>query len=494
MNKPLRHIAIFCGLLVLALLVRANWIQYAESDELAKHEKNRRVAIERYAQPRGNILVAGKPITGSKAVDGQDFKYKRTFKDGPMYAPITGYSSQAFGSTALENLNDELLSGSDDRLFIQNTVNMLTGKSQRGGDVYTTIDPDAQKAAFEGLGELNLKGGVAAIEPETGKILALASTPSYDPSSFAGMSTKDGEDEDQWKKLQADKTKPLLNRALKETYPPGSTFKVLTAAAAIEAGKVTDVNDPTDTPDPYKLPQTTSPLPNHTEGLPCKNATVKAAMEVSCNTVFAKLAVEVGKEKMREVAEGFGFNDGEVDTPIRAGKSIYPSEIDVPQTGLSGIGQGSVTASPLQIAMLAAGIANDGKVMKPYLVDELRGPDRDLIAKTEPAERSRPISADTAAKVREAMESTATNGSGRPAVIGNGVTVGAKTGTAQHGANNELPPYAWFISYGKNSDGKQVAVAVFVDPGQDIPRSDIAGGKLGGPIAKDVMEAVLLKK
>ncbi|MBC9717738.1 penicillin-binding protein 2 [Streptomyces sp. TRM66268-LWL] len=491
MNKPLRHIAIFCGLLVLALLIRANWVQYAQSEELSKHEKNRRVAIERYAQPRGNILVAGKPITGSKAVDGQDYKYKRTFKDGPMYAPITGYSSQAFGSTALENLNDELLSGSDDRLFIQNTVNMLTGKKQQGGDVYTTINADAQEAAYKGLTDLNLKGGVAAIEPETGKILALASTPSYDPSTFAGMSKNDGE---QWKKLNADKAKPLLNRALKETYPPGSTFKVLTAAAAIEAGKVTDVNAPTETPDPYKLPQTSTLLPNHTEGLPCKNASVTDAMEVSCNTVFAKLADEVGKDKMREVAEGFGFNDGEVDTPIRAGKSVYPSDIDRPQTALSGIGQGSVTASPLQIAMLAAGIANDGKVMKPYLVDQLRGPDTDVIAQTEPSVRSEPISAETAALVREAMESTAKNGSGRPALLDDkGITVGAKTGTAQHGANNELPPYAWFISYGKNSDGKQVAVAVFVDPGQDIPRSDIAGGKLGGPIAKDVMEAVLVK-
>ncbi|WP_415948068.1 peptidoglycan D,D-transpeptidase FtsI family protein [Streptomyces sp. KLOTTS4A1] len=489
MNKPLRHIAIFCGLLVLALLIRANWLQYAQSEELSKHDENRRVSIERYSKPRGNIIVAGKPITGSKAVDGTDFKYKRTFKNGPMYAPITGYSSQVFGSSALENLNDELLSGTDDRLFIQNTVNMLTGNDRRAGDVYTTIDPDAQKAAYQGLLDLDLKGGVAAIEPSTGKILAMASTPSYDPSAFAGMSNKDGE---AWNKLNKDKSKPLSNRALKEVYPPGSTFKVLTTAAAIEAGIVKDVNDPTDTPDPYTMPQTSRPLDNHSPNLQCGDATVKYAMEVSCNTVFAKLAIEVGKDKMREVAEGFGFNDPEVDTPVRAATSVYPSEIDVPQTGLSGIGQGSVAASPLQIAMLAAGIANDGKVMKPYMVDELRGPDTDVIAKTEPSVYGEPISAETAAKVREAMESTATNGSGRPALI-DGITVGAKTGTAQHGVDNKLPPYAWFIAYGENSDGKQVAVAVFVDPGQDIPRSDIAGGRLGGPIAKDVMAAVLKK-
>ncbi|MGW0731233.1 peptidoglycan D,D-transpeptidase FtsI family protein [Streptomyces sp. NPDC002851] len=487
MNRPLRHIAVFCGLLVLALLIRANWVQYAQSEPLAKHEKNRRVSIERYAQPRGNIIVGDKPITGSVPVDGADFKYKRTFKDGPMYAPITGYSSQAFGANSLEKLNDELLSGTDDRLFIKNTLNMFTGEKQRGGDVVTTIDPKAQKAAFEGLG--NLKGGVAAIEPDTGRILALASTPSYDPSSFAGMSAKD---EENWKKLNAAKSKPLLNRALKETYPPGSTFKVLTAAAAIEAGKVSDIDAATDTPEPWTLPDTRTQLPNLNKSGVCKNASLKVAMQYSCNTVFGKLAAEIGKDKMREVAEKFGFNDGEVDTPVRAGKSIYPSDINKPQTALTGIGQGSLTSSPLQIAMIAAGIANDGVLMKPQMVESLRSPDTDTLKKYDPVEMSRPISAETAQKVQEAMKFTAEEGSGKPALI-DGIEVGAKTGTAQHGVDNKLPPYAWFISYGKNSEGKSVAVAVFIDPGQDIPRDQIAGGTLAGPIAKAVMQAVLQK-
>lgn len=487
MNRPLRHIAVFCGLLVLALLIRANWVQYAQSEPLAKHEKNRRVAIERYAQPRGNIIVGDKPITGSQAVDGADFKFKRTFKDGPLYAPITGYSSQAFGANQLEKLNDELLSGTDDRLFLRNTLNMLTGEKQRGGDVITTIDPAAQKAAFEGLGKL--KGGVAAIEPETGRILALASTPSYDPSTFAGMSDKDAAN---WKKLNAAKSKPLHNRALKETYPPGSTFKVLTAAAAIEAGKITDINAATETPEPWTLPDTRTELPNLNKSGVCKNASLKVAMQFSCNTVFGKLAAEIGKDKMREVAEKFGFNNGEVDTPVRAGKSVYPTDINKPQTALTGIGQGSLTASPLQIAMIAAGIANDGVLMKPHMVDSLRSPDTDTLEKYDPAEMSKPLSADTAQKVQEAMKWTAQQGSGRPALI-DGIEVGAKTGTAQHGVDNKLPPYAWFISYGKSSQGKSVAVAVFIDPGEDIPRDQIAGGTLAGPIAKSVMQAVLQK-
>lgn len=485
MNRPLRHIAVFCGLLVLALLVRANWVQYAQGEPLAEHEKNRRVAIERYAHPRGDIIVGDKPITGSKAVEGTDFKYKRTFKDGAMYAPVTGYASQAFGANQLEKLNDELLSGTDDRLFLKNTLNMFTGETQRGGDVITTIDPAAQRAAYEGLG--NLKGGVAALDPGTGRILALASTPSYDPSTFAGMSEKDAA---AWKKLTKDKNKPLLNRALKETYAPGSTFKVLTAAAAIESGRISDINAPTDTPEPWTLPDTRTELPNlNTSGV-CKNASLKVAMQFSCNTVFAKLAAEIGKDEMRDTAEKFGFNKGDLDTPVRAGKSVYPADINRPQTALTGIGQGSLTASPLQIAMIAAAIANDGKLMEPHMIDELRGPDTDSLEKNEPKELARPISAGTADKVREAMVFTAEQGSGKPALIP-GVEVGAKTGTAQHGVDNKLPPYAWFISYGKNADGKKVAVAVFVDPGQDIPRDQIAGGKLGGPIAKAVMQAVL---
>ncbi|MHC0432988.1 peptidoglycan D,D-transpeptidase FtsI family protein [Streptomyces sp. O3] len=487
MNKTLRHISVFCGLLMLALLIRTNWVQLVQGDALAEHEKNRRVAIERYAQPLGNILVSGKPITGSERVEGSDLKYKRTYTDGAMYAPVTGFASQAFGSTQLEALNSNLLSGTDSRMHLKDPLRTLTNQPQAGGDVLTTIDPHAQKAAYEGLG--TFKGGVAAIEPETGRILALASTPSYDPSTFAGISKKD---QRAWEELNKDRNKPLLNRALKETYAPGSTFKVLTAAAAIEAGKVTDVRAPTDSPDPWTMPDTRTVLPNLNKAAPCRNASVAVAMQYSCNNVFGKLAADIGKDKMAEVAEKFGFNNPKVDTPVRAGNSIYPTDINRPQTALSGIGQGSVTSTPLQIAMLAAGIANDGKLMQPHLVDEVRGPDLNILDKYEPKAMSQAVSEQTAGMTREAMEHTAKEGSGRPALI-DGITVGAKTGTAQHGVNNSLPPYAWFIAYGKSPEGKSVAVAVFIDPGQDVPRDAIAGGTLGGPIAKSVMEAVLKK-
>ncbi len=184
MNKPLRHIAIFCGLLVLALLLRDNWLQFVRSDELNSHPKNQRTAIERYSYPRGDIIVDGKPITGSAESDDSMYKYRRTYVDGPLWAPVTGYASSVFGSDKLEKIYDPILTGNDDRLFFDRTLSMFTGETKKGGNVVTTLNAAAQKAAYEGLGDK--KGAVAAIDPQTGKILALASTPSYDPGQHRG--------------------------------------------------------------------------------------------------------------------------------------------------------------------------------------------------------------------------------------------------------------------------------------------------------------------
>jgi peptidoglycan glycosyltransferase len=487
MNKPLRRIAIFCGLLVLTLLLRDNYLQYVKADSLASDTKNRRVNITRYATPRGDIIVDGKAITGSVETKG-DYKYKRTWTNGPMWAPVTGYSSQAFGANQLERLEDGILSGNDDRLFFRNTLDMITGKEKEGGSVVTTLNAAAQKAAYEGLGDK--KGAVAAIEPSTGKILALVSTPSYDPSKFAGSSDKDAEE---WKKVQKKNNPddPMLNRALRETYPPGSTFKVVTAAAALENGEVAGIDDKTDTPDPYKLPQSSTKLTNeHGE---CENATLRYALMVSCNTVFAKMADNVGNEKMIEQATKFGFNEDELDTPVRAAESVYPKD-NAPQNALDGIGQGSNRATPLQMAMVAAAVANDGKLMKPYMVDQIWAK-LDPLETTEPQQLSQPVSAKTAQALQQMMETVVEdpNGTGGKAKI-DGVKVGGKTGTAQHGLNNSEKPYAWFISYAKLSDGSApVAVAVVVEDGA-ANRGDITGGGLAGPIARDVMKAVIGKK
>ncbi|WP_432036886.1 peptidoglycan D,D-transpeptidase FtsI family protein [Streptomyces cucumeris] len=484
MNKPLRRIAIFCGLLVLALLIRDNWIQYVQADELKENKHNRRVLIARYSQPRGNIIVDGRPITGSVETDGTDFKYKRTYKNGKMWAPVTGYASQVFDANQIEKLEDEILTGDDDRLFFNRTIDMITGKDQRGGDVITTLNGKAQKAAYEGLG--NKKGAVAALDPRTGKILALASTPSYDPSTVAGGSKKD---EKAWNDLQPKNNTddPMLNRALRQTYPPGSTFKVVTAAAALENGKYSDIDAPTKSPLPWRLPLSTKNLEN--EGnIPCENAPLRRALQYSCNTVFGKLGDDLGQEKMLEQAEKFGFGE-EVLTPVRANASVYPEKMDRPSNALSAIGQYDTRTTPLQMAMVASAIANDGKLMKPYMVDSLRAPNLSTIERTDPEEMSQAVSPENAGKLQDMMKTVVDKGTGTAAQIP-GVEVGGKTGTAQHGVANSKNPYAWFISYAKTDDGSPVAVAVVIE-GSDTVRDDIAGGRLAAPIAKDVMKAVL---
>ncbi|MEU0400990.1 penicillin-binding transpeptidase domain-containing protein [Streptomyces sp. NPDC006197] len=484
MNKPLRRVAIFCGLLVLALLLRDNWLQLVRADELNAHPKNRRVQIERYSNERGNIIVDGKPITGSVDSGDKFYKFKRTYVDGPMWAPVTGYASQAYDANQIEKIEDGILTGNDDRLFFDRTLAMFTGEKKKGGDVVTTLSGAAQKAAYEGLGDKT--GAVVAIEPKTGKILAMASTPSYDPSTFAGYS---GKDEKAWVALEKDKNKPKQNRAIREIYPPGSVFKVVTAAAALENGKVTDINAPTETPEGWKIPLSNREMINHAHG--CANTSLNHALEISCNSVFAKLGDDVGRDKMVEMAEKFGFN-AEQFTPVRSSASVFDKNADRGGNALSSIGQFNTATTPLQMAMVTAAIANDGKLMKPYMIDQLRAPNLDIIKQNDPEEMSRPVSPETAQKLQQMMENVVSNGTGGNADLNmDGVKVGGKTGTAQHGEKNAKRPYAWFISYAKTAEGSPVAVAVVVEDSAGTDREDITGGGLAAPIAKAVMKAVI---
>ncbi|UXX94470.1 penicillin-binding protein 2 [Streptomyces sp. AD2-2] len=494
MNKPLRRIALFCGLLVLTLLLRDNWLQYVKADGLKDDPKNRRVTIARYSTPRGDIIVDGNPITGSTETSTSglnDLKYKRTYKNGAMWAPVTGYASQAFGANQLESIEDGILTGNDDRLFFRNTLDMITGKPKSGGNVVTTLNAAAQNAAWKGLKKQGGKGAVVALDPSTGKILALASYPSYDPSSFAGNSTST--DSKAWQKLQKkyDPNDPMLNRALRETYPPGSTFKVVTASAALENGLYGSADEATDSPLPWTMPGTTTQLKN--EGnIPCKNATLRVALQYSCNTVFGKVGSDLGNDKMLAEAKKFGF-DTEQFTPIRSSASVFSDNMNQSQTALSSIGQYNTAATPLQMAMVASAVANDGKLMKPYMVDKLQSSNLDTIAQTEPQEMSQPLSSKNAQILQSMMETVVDKGTGTNAKI-SGVTVGGKTGTAQHGVANSENPYAWFLSYAKLPDGSSpVAVAVVIED-SSANRDDISGGGLAAPIAKSVMEAVIDSK
>ncbi|MBG0856302.1 penicillin-binding protein 2 [Streptomyces spinoverrucosus] len=481
MNKTIRRASVFALLLVLVLLVRATWVQFYEGQALADDKDNRRNAIELYSEPLGNIIVAGESVTGSARTTSGDLKYKRTYKDGALYAAVTGYSSQVYGATQLEGIYQDLLDGTDTRL--KTVMDTVTNKRADPGDVITTIDPDAQRAAYEALGDK--KGAAVAIDPKTGKILAVVSTPSYNPSEITAGNSE------VWTQLTKDEDKPMTNRALRQPLPPGSTFKLVVAAAALEDGLYSSVDERTDSPDPYDLPLSSDDLTNENPNAPCENASIRVALQYSCNNVFGKMAVDLGQDKVRAMAEKFGFNDDEQDVPVRAYESVYPQDMDEAQTALSGIGQFDVTATPLQIAMVSAAIANGGKLVQPHMVSQITDHSGDVLEDYDDnASTQEIVSSSTAEQLQSAMQTVVEEGTGSNAQI-SGATVGGKTGTAQHGENNSKTPYAWFTSYAKSdSSDKEVAVAVVVEQ-SDAARSEVSGNGLAAPVAKAVMEAAL---
>ncbi|MFI0233332.1 peptidoglycan D,D-transpeptidase FtsI family protein [Streptomyces sp. NPDC017086] len=483
MNKTIRRASVFALLLVLALLVRATWLQYYDGQALADDNDNRRNVIATYSRPLGNIIVAGEAITGSTRTKGSDLAYKRTYTDGRLYAAVTGYASQAYAPTQLEGIYTDLLNGTDDQL--KTVMDTVTGRRADPGDVVTTIDPAVQKAGYRALG--GTKGAAVALDPKTGKILAVVSTPSYDPSTLTDAGTAGTA----WQRLNADKDKPLTNRALRQPLPPGSTFKLVVAAAALEDGLYENVDEPTDSPQPYIMPGTVRELPNESKSAPCRNASLRVALRYSCNNVFGHLAVQLGQDKVRAMAEKFGFNDEEQDVPVRAYPSVYPSGMDKSQTALSGIGQFNVTATPLQMAMVSAAIANGGKLVSPHMVARITDGGGDVLKDyDDDTDTKEIIGSRTAEQLRSAMETVVKDGTGTNALI-DGVTVGGKTGTAQHGENNDKSPYAWFTSYGKSDgNGREVAVAVMVEQ-SDAARSEVSGNGLAAPVAKAMMQAAL---
>lgn len=502
MNKPLRKVSVFCLILVAALMLRANWIQVVKADDYSKHAKNDRQVFESYSHPRGDFLVDNKPITTSKKTDSKKYEYQRVYQNGPMYAPVTGFKSQFFGSNLLENVEDDILSGEDDRLFVRRVIDVVTGKDRRGGNVELTINGKAQEAAFNGL---NGKTGAAvAIDPATGKILAMVSTPSYDPNQLAVNDLKaQGQT---WKRLtEQDPTKPMDNRAIRYTYAPGSTFKLITAAAALSSGQY-QPDTKTNFESPLRYPSSNSFLPDQPGAAACQGTSLERALEISCNTVFAGIAGELGDQAIKDQAQKFGFNDfgkydfnkggadtkNNLDIPTRVAASVYPANPEGGTTMRAAIGQQDVRATPLQMAMMAATIANNGKVMEPYLVNALKSQSLETIENHQPRQISEAVTPEVAKQLQDMMVGVVENGSCPSAKI-DGAKVGGKTGTAQRGLKNGEPPYAWFVSFAE-VDGKKVAVAVVVeDQEADVERNDISGCRSAAPIAVSMMKAVLGK-
>jgi peptidoglycan glycosyltransferase len=467
-----------------ALLVSSTLIQFVQAKSLGAMAANKRTLLDSYSRERGSIVVGGEAVAKSVPVDDQ-YKFLRQYPQGDLYAQITGFYSYVVGAPyGLEHASDDLLSGDSDTLFVRRVTDLITGRKTAGATLELTIDPKAQKAADDALGKS--KGAVVALDPKTGAILAMVSHPQYDPNPLSSHDlTKASK---AWQRLASDADKSYVNRAVSSLYPPGSTFKVVTAAAALENGVATDENSKVPGPAELDLPLTSTNLPNET-GQPCgpnNETTLIHALEISCNTAFGSLGLELGAEKLRAQAAKFGFGDS-LQVPLRVATSSVPADMNEPQSAQAAIGQYDVKTTPLQMAMVAAGIANGGRVMTPYLIDSVRSANLDVISSTpEPTELSQAVSEQTASILTKMMVSVVDHGSGARAQI-DGVRVAGKTGTAQH--EKGKPPHAWFISFAPADDPK-VAVAVVVEDG-GVTGSEIGGGRVAAPIAKDVMEAVL---
>ncbi|MFJ5553369.1 penicillin-binding transpeptidase domain-containing protein [Streptomyces sp. NPDC093225] len=483
MIRYIRWSAAFCLLLFGALLVGATRLQVVRAGELSDNPANKRGSIARYAHPRGDILVDGRPVTGSRD-SGQALRWERTYANGPLYAPVTGFASQTYGTSFVERAEDSVLGGTSPLLSALPLWHDLTRRPPAAGHAATTVRAQVQLAAYTGLA--GRRGAVAALEPATGRILALVSSPSYDPAALSGTGAAVRR---AWTRLNADPDRPMLNRALRETYPPGSTFKIVTAAAALDADVVTDVDAPTRTPDPYVLPGTTTPLPNASRG--CEDASMAEAIQWSCNTVMAKIGVEVGLRGMVEAAERFGFNDAGLRVPSWVSRSNFDTDMSPDQLALSSIGQFNTRATPLQMAMVAAAVAGGGDLKYPYLVEAATRSDGETVRRGRQRSLHRAMNPATALRLQRLMRAVVEEGTGRNAAIP-GAEVGGKTGTAQHGVGNAGTPYAWFIAWARAEDAPVpgVAVAVVVEDAE-ADRGDISGNSSAAPIARAVMEAAL---
>lgn len=490
MNKPIRMMAIACLVMFTALLVNINYVQFVAADSLNAKNGNKRVINEQFSRDRGPILVAGDPIAESVKSNDQ-FKFQRKYNDPNLYSSMTGYFSYLYGRSGIENSQNSVLSGSDNRLFVNRVIDLLANKQPKGGSVELTVDPIAQKTAASGLKSLggdDAKGAVVALDPSTGAILAMADRPNYDPNRLASHDFS--EVAKAWESLTTDKDQPMLNQATQQTLPPGSTFKLVTAAAALEDLNL-DPDDKVKAGTTLNFPGTEYTLTNENNSS-CggERITFERALNVSCNVSFGSIALKLGQKRLAQKAADFGFGTDPLDA-LPANPSRFTAEgtdLEKTQLAQSGIGQYEVATTPLQMAMVAAGIANGGDVMKPYVVTTVRAPNLKVLDQADPTRLSQALSSGNAAKLTKMMVSTVDEGTGTTAKIP-GVEVAGKTGTAQ--STPERPPYAWFVSFAPADDPK-VAVAVVVES-SNIGRSEISGSRLAGPIARSVMEAILNK-
>ena len=482
MQPQIRKVGLGLVFLFLAVFLQLNYVQIFAAERIASNNANVRSLLREYSIQRGDILTLDGTRVAVSEPTGKKLKYRRTYPEGELYGHITGFYSINYGESRIESTFHDQLLGDAGVISMQDIQDRFLGAGEEGDDVRLTIHSRLQEAARAALG--SNKGAVVAMDPQTGEVRAMWSNPSYDPTPLASHDS--AEAKRYWNSLNPESsTSPLVSKATSRGYAPGSTVKVITTAAALESKY-----QPNDTfPDPVELelPQTDETLTNFT-----KNACVGGqidlftALELSCDTTFAMIGMEIPNE-VRGMAESMGFNE-QIPFDVGTEPSGFPEigEDNKPFQAYVAIGQGDVVATPLQMALVAATVANGGEVPRPQLVREVIDPSGGIVERFQPETIGTAMSSDTAREVTEMMEAVVQGdqGTGAAARI-EGITVAAKTGTAQtvEGAS----PHAWFIAFAPAQDPK-LAVAVIVENGGQLG-SEATGGAVAAPIARDLMLA-----
>ncbi|MGH3249544.1 MAG: penicillin-binding transpeptidase domain-containing protein [Trebonia sp.] len=502
MNRPIKRIALAGLVMFLILLVDVNYLQAVEAPSLANKPENGRTAYAQNRVQRGNIVTAdGVTIATSKPSTGL-YQWQRSYPAGPTYAAVTGYDtifSQAQApnyATGVERAENDLLTGTGSQLAFRNFIDTLTNKPQKGATVQLTINSKAQETAYQQL-QATLAGktvngrqqvgGVVALNPSTGAILAMASYPSYDPNTLAVHNTKKLNAADS--QLNAENPSPLLNNASQTTLPPGSTFKIVTSSAWYTQDSTRNPSTVVDSPQPLKLPN--GNVLNNDSNEQCGNGSGKTAVlyafAQSCNTPFAALGIQLGGPTIKSMATAYGLNNASArDIPgVTVAPSNFTAEQDKSFTAFDAIGQHDTTVTPLQEAMFAATVADGGTLMKPYLVNQVTASDLSVVEQTQAQQLSQPISGTVASYEKQMMTAVVQEPEGTGNAFNqnneNGLVIAGKTGTAQNGVSTQ--PDAVFTAFAPAANPK-IAVGVMIEGGG-------YGAAAAAPIAVAVIKAYL---
>ncbi|TNH24548.1 penicillin-binding protein 2 [Micromonospora orduensis] len=495
MNAPLRRVGVVVIVLFGLLFANLNWIQAYKADEYRTSDYNGRVQVADYKIKRGNIEAGGTALATSKETTGK-LKFLRTYPGGAKYAHVLGYKPVNLADRGIEQVENDFLAGTSDQLIGDRFKDMFTGDQTGGGNVLLTLSKRAQDVAYDQMrnNQVGAKRGAAiAIDPSTGAVQALVSMPSFDPNPLASHDTDEAAAA--FNKLEQDPERPLNNRALGETLPPGSTFKIVVAAAALENGITKTTPIPAGSS--YTPPTSGEPIRNAAPSIcPESQVTLMEAVTQSCNTGFAQLGVRLGANAIKEKARQFGFEQedltvgqlGEGGLPTAASRtgSIQNTDggDDPAALAQSSIGQRDVRMTPLEGAMIAGSVANNGRQMRPYLVRQLLAPDRTTSYYTANARELRqPVTPQVAGDLRDMMVSVVQNGTGKKAAI-SGYTVGGKTGTAQSAPDR--PDHGWFIGFALDKNGNPVSAVCVV-----LEQAGSGGSAEAARIAGQIMRAAI---